>query len=80
MDYYIGYITVFPYTFEPMYWLWCKGQTLPISQYSALFALIGTTYGGDGVNNFKIPNMQGLEAIPGLHYAICIEGVFPSRP
>ncbi|WP_449404428.1 phage tail protein [Halpernia frigidisoli] len=47
------------FTFAPNGWLDCNGQLLPISQYSALFSLLGTQYGGDGRTNFALPNMQG---------------------
>ncbi|MEK7302670.1 MAG: tail fiber protein, partial [Pseudomonadota bacterium] len=43
----------------PVGWYQCDGQLLPISQYSALFSLLGTTYGGNGVNNFALPDMRG---------------------
>lgn len=79
MDYFIGSIELFPYTFAQMGWMYCNGQLLGITQYSALYALIGTQFGGDGVNNFALPNLQGAEPIPGLHYLICVEGIFPPR-
>ncbi len=79
MDYFIGTIELFPYTFEQMGWLYCNGQTLNITGYDALFALIGNQYGGDGTNTFAVPNMLGEEPIPGLHYLICYDGIFPTR-
>ena len=79
MDYIIGTITLFPYNYTPMGWALCNGQILSIAQYSAVFALVGTTYGGDGQTTFGIPNMQGLEPIPGMNYFFCLEGVFPQR-
>src|ERR1044072_435569 len=48
-----------PFTFAPRGWAWCGGQLLPISQNTALFSLLGTTYGGDGNSNFALPNLQG---------------------
>ena len=57
-DPYIGEIRMFGGNFAPVGWLLCQGQLLPISQYDALFNLIGTTYGGDGQNNFALPNLQ----------------------
>jgi len=45
--------------FAPVGWAFCQGQTLPISQYTALFSLIGTYYGGNGTTNFQLPDLQG---------------------
>jgi microcystin-dependent protein len=59
MEPYLGQITIFGGNFAPSGWALCNGQTLPISQYSALFAILGTTYGGDGVQSFALPNLQG---------------------
>jgi microcystin-dependent protein len=55
---YIGEIRMFGGNFAPANWALCNGQTIPISQNEALFNLIGTTYGGDGVNTFNLPNLQ----------------------
>ncbi|HET7881837.1 MAG TPA: tail fiber protein [Acetobacteraceae bacterium] len=68
---YVGQILAVGFNFAPVGWLLCNGQTLPISQYQVLFALIGTTYGGDGVNTFALPNLCGRVAVnqgqgPGL--------------
>lgn len=56
---YIGEIQVFGFNFTPYGWASCNGATLQIRQYSALFSLIGTQYGGDGVNTFQLPNFTG---------------------
>jgi microcystin-dependent protein len=56
---FIGEIRMFGGNFAPLDWHFCDGSLLPISQYSALFNLIGTTYGGDGVNTFALPNLLG---------------------
>lgn len=56
---YIGEIRMVGFNFAPVNWAFCNGQLLPISQYEALFALIGTTYGGDGQTTFALPNLQG---------------------
>lgn len=53
----IGEIRAFGGTFAPMNWLFCQGQSMQISEYTALFALTGTTYGGDGVTTFNLPNI-----------------------
>ena len=62
-DAFTGEIRMFAGTFAPVDWHFCDGSTLPISQYNALFALIGTTYGGDGHSTFGLPNMTGRTPI-----------------
>jgi microcystin-dependent protein len=59
MDPFLGEIRMTGFNFAPVGWALCNGQTLPISQYSALFALLGTTYGGNGTTNFNLPDLQG---------------------
>ena len=59
MEPFVGEINYVAFNFAPDGWLQCDGQTLPFSQYQALYSLIGTTYGGDGVTNFKLPDMRG---------------------
>ena len=59
MDPFVAEIRIFPFNFAPTGWAFCDGQLLPISQNTALFSLLGTTYGGDGQSNFALPNMQG---------------------
>ncbi len=54
---YIGEIRMFAGNFAPNGWMFCEGQTLPISENEALFQLIGTTYGGDGEETFNLPNL-----------------------
>lgn len=71
MDNFIGEIMLVPYNFAPRGWAFCAGQILPISQNTALFSLIGTTYGGNGQTTFALPNLQGRAALgqgqgPGL--------------
>jgi microcystin-dependent protein len=58
-DPFVAEIRIFPFNFAPKGWAWCNGQLLPISQNTALFSLLGTTYGGDGKSNFALPNLQG---------------------
>ncbi|RAK67980.1 phage tail protein [Hymenobacter edaphi] len=73
---YIGEIRAISFPFAPKNWAFCNGQTLPINQNQALFSLLGTTYGGDGVTTFKLPNLQSRVAVgsgqgPGLqNYAL----------
>jgi microcystin-dependent protein len=59
---FIGEIRVIAFGFPPKGWVFCNGQLLPISQNQALFSILGTQYGGDGISNFALPNYQG--AIP----------------
>jgi microcystin-dependent protein len=59
MDPFVAEIRIFPFNFAPKGWAFCDGQLLPISQNTALFSLLGTTYGGNGKSNFALPNMQG---------------------
>ncbi len=56
---YLSEIRIFAFGIVPRGWLPCNGQTLAINQYQALFALLGTTYGGNGTSTFKLPNLQG---------------------
>jgi microcystin-dependent protein len=58
-DPFVAEIRIFPYTFAPKGWAFCDGQILPLSQNTALFSLLGTTYGGDGKSNFALPDLQG---------------------
>ncbi len=59
MDPILGQIIMVGFNFAPVGWLPCNGQLLSISQNTALFSLLGTTYGGDGVTTFALPNLQG---------------------
>jgi microcystin-dependent protein len=59
MEQYIGEIRMFGGNFAPLGWALCDGSLLPIAQYSALFNLIGTTYGGDGQTTFALPDLRG---------------------
>lgn len=58
-DPFVAEIRIFPFNFAPKGWAWCDGQLLPLSQNTALFSLLGTTYGGDGKSTFALPNLQG---------------------
>jgi len=59
MDPFVAEIRIFAFNFAPKGWAFCDGQILPLSQNTALFSLLGTTYGGDGKSNFALPDMQG---------------------
>ena len=70
-DPFVAEIRLFPFTFAPKGWAFCDGQLLPLSQNTALFSLLGTTYGGDGKSTFALPNLQGCVPVhvgqgPGL--------------
>src|SRR5688572_21548799 len=58
-DQFVAEIRIFPFNFPPTGWAFCDGQLMPLSQNTALFSLLGTTYGGDGKSTFALPNLQG---------------------
>ncbi len=58
-DPFVAEIRIFPFNFAPVGWAFCHGQLMPISQNTALFSLLGTTYGGDGKSTFALPDLQG---------------------
>jgi microcystin-dependent protein len=62
-DAYIGEVRLVAFKFAPENWAFCDGSSLPISNNQALYALLGTTYGGDGVQTFKLPDLRGRTAI-----------------
>jgi microcystin-dependent protein len=70
-DPYIGEVRLFAFNYAPNGWALCQGQLLPIAQNTALFALLGTTYGGNGTTNFALPDLRGRAPVgfgqaPGL--------------
>lgn len=87
---FLGMITQFPYNFPPRGWTFCHGQTIQIQHNEALFSLLGTTYGGDGIHNFVLPDLRprdehgnilwdikigdSYQGKPFMEYSICIEG------
>lgn len=79
MDPILGQIQLFPFSFSMVGWLRCEGQMLQVMQNQALFSLFGTTYGGDGRNNFGIPDLRGAEPVPGMAYYIATQGMYPQR-
>jgi len=60
---FLAEIRIFSFNFAPRGWALCNGQILPINQNQALFALLGTTYGGNGTTNFALPNLQGATPV-----------------
>ncbi len=67
MDPYLGEIAMFAFNFTPYGWMPCDGRLLAISQYSALYSLLGTQYGGNGTTNFALPNLNG-------RFPLCLSG------
>lgn len=74
-DCYIGEIRMVSFNFPPRGWAFCNGQTLPIAQNQALFSLLGTTFGGNGVTTFQLPDLRGRTP---LHPGITGAGTFVS--
>ena len=74
---FVAEIRIFPFNFAPKGWAFCAGQLLPISQNTALFSLLGTTYGGNGVTTFQLPDLRAITP-NNMTYSICIQGIFPS--
>jgi len=63
MDTFIGFITAFPWTWAPRDWSTCQGQSLPIQQNAALYALLGISFGGNGQTTFLLPELRGRQII-----------------
>ena len=79
METFIGQIELLPYNFVPQDWAACNGQLLSINQHTALFALLGTNFGGNGRTTFALPDLRGKEPVPDTHYCIALQGLFPPR-
>jgi len=75
MDFFWGQIIWVAFDFEINGFMKCDGRALSISQNQALYSLIGTKYGGDGVTNFMLPDIKAETG----SYQICIQGIYPSR-
>jgi microcystin-dependent protein len=80
MDGYLGEIRLVAFNFVPRNWLLCDGSLLPVKSNVALFSLLGTTYGGDGVNTFALPTFPP-KPTPGIteYFVICISGIYPTK-
>ena len=78
---YLGQIALFPYGWQPAGWLPCNGATQSVASNSALFALIGNRFGGDGHLTFALPNLPPVKTATGVEvaYYICVEGSFPRQ-
>jgi microcystin-dependent protein len=79
MEYFLGEILLLPYSFAPLYTVPCYGQLLAISDFPALYALLGDRFGGDGRATFAVPDLRGAEPVEGLEYCIVTQGIFPQR-
>ena len=88
MDPFLGEIRVVAFNFIPAGWAACNGASLPINQNQALFALLGTQYGGNGTTTFNLPNLPDETTHAGgassdtaapVHNIIALTGIFPSR-
>lgn len=77
MEAMIGEVRYFAFPFTPSCWLPCEGHVLEIARYMALYSLLGTQFGGDGVTNFAVPTIASVEGHPKAF--ICIEGIYPIR-
>lgn len=79
LESFIGEIQLLPYSYTPMGWIECRGQVIIIQSNTALFALIGNRFGGDGTTTFAIPDMRGMEPTKDLRYYIAAEGIYPEH-
>lgn len=82
MNEYLAIIKMFAGKFSPQGFVFCEGQTLQIQQKTALFSIIGTTYGGDGISTFNLPDLRELDSEGRRYwdrhmprYIICVEGL-----
>lgn len=77
---YVGSIGLTAATFCPKGTIEPEGQILQIPQYQTLFALFGTTYGGDGTRTFALPDLRESTPKNGIRFCLVVQGVFPARP
>lgn len=73
----LGEIVLFAGNFTPKNWMRCSGATLKVGDNPALFSILLNKHGGDGVNNFNLPNIQSPH--PDMNYIICVDGGYPER-
>jgi microcystin-dependent protein len=78
---FVGEVETFAFDFCPLGWTKLNGQLMPISQNTALFSLLGTTYGGDGLTTFALPTAKPIFTATGavLLQCIALQGIFPSQ-
>jgi microcystin-dependent protein len=82
---YLGEVHLMAFYYPPQGWALCRGQILNVNQNQALFALIGTKFGGNGTTTFALPNLEAAEPKVGetgygMHYCIALTGIYPSHP
>ena len=81
METFLGEIKLVGFNFAPVGFLPCDGRLMQINTNTALFSLLGTTYGGDGIHTFALPKIPtNPQTIPQGHLIIATQGIFPSRP
>ncbi|GAC1405993.1 MAG: hypothetical protein PVS3B3_37570 [Ktedonobacteraceae bacterium] len=76
---FIGLVALFPFNCAPQGWAACEGQLFSINQNQALFTLLGTNFGGNGTDDFALPDLRGKEPADNLSYYIALQGMYPSR-
>jgi microcystin-dependent protein len=76
-NFYLGQIEALAFNFAPTGWLPCDGRTLPINQNQALFSLLGTTYGGDGLHNFGLPKLAPISPAGPQFFIAASQTIFP---
>jgi microcystin-dependent protein len=79
MDPFLGQIQLFAFGYAPQGWMLCDGAQLQITQNTALYSLIGTTYGGNGSSYFNIPNLINASPVKGMSFYIAVQGLYPQR-
>lgn len=78
-SYFYGLIQMFPYHFAPMDWIPCDGRLLNMSEYQALYSLLGTNFGGNGTTTFGVPNLNQAAIGPYNKYYINSIGYYPAH-
>jgi microcystin-dependent protein len=78
MDVFLSQIQVFPLTWPPVNWHICDGSLLAIRDYTALYSLLGNTFGGDGSTTFGLPDYRKISPTGSLYF-ICVNGQYPER-
>lgn len=73
-----GALKLVAFSYDPEGYMACDGRLLSINQYQALYALLGCNFGGDGRSTFALPKLES--PLKGLHWIICVNGIWPSRP
>ena len=93
MEEFMGSILHFAFNYAPQDWMVCHGESLQINQYQALYSLLGTKFGGDGITNFKLPDLRKKDVAgnyynigdimadgsPYIDSYICVVGIYPPR-